>query len=339
MEMERETRRKDVKIIIPPGEGSTLRRPLRRLFKKGGEEEVFRLKTSREEIYGYSLYTVSALLFVIFLYLALSGFHVTYRLHPNLHIRIDRWNLFMIAYILGFGPPTIYLGRKFKRIEEAEEGLTDFLQDLAESMRAGQTLHEAIITASRGDYGTLTPEIKKMARQISWGVPATRALELFAKRLPTPLIKRSVSLIIKANEAGGNISSVLEAAANDAREIQLMKKNRNIAMGEYTLVIIVSFLVFLAVIAIIFKQFVPPMQELAESYSKEGGAAASMTTTFNPQNVDFAKIRLLFLLAGLIQAVGDGIVAGIMSRGSITHGLKLSVFMVLAVLVVFMCIL
>lgn len=339
MEMERETRRKDVKIIIPPGEGVTFRRPLKSLFKRGEEEETFRLKASREELFKYTLYTISALLFILFFYLALSGFHVTYQLHPKIHVRIDKWNLIMIAYILGFGPPTIYLGKKFKRIEEAEEGLTDFLRDLAESMRAGQTLHEAIITASRGDYGTLTPEIKKMARQITWGVPATKALEMFARRLPTPLIKRSVSLINRANEAGGNISSVLEAAANDARELQLMKKNRKMAMGEYTLVIVVAFLVFLAVIAIIFRQFVPPMQELSESYSKEGGLGAGMTTTFNPQNVDFAKIRLLFLLAGFIQAIGDGIVAGIMSRGSLTHGLRLSVFMVLAVLIVFMTIL
>ncbi|MCD6383404.1 MAG: type II secretion system F family protein [Thermoplasmata archaeon] len=202
-------------------------------------------------------------------------------------------------------------------------------------MRAGQTLHEAIITASRGDYGTLTPEIKKMARQITWGVPATRALEMFSKRLPTPLVKRSVTLIIRANEAGGNISSVLEAAANDAREIQLMKLNRKIAMGEYTLVILVSFFVFLAVIAIIFMQFVPPMKELAESYGKGGGLSGGMST-FNPQNVDFNKIRLLFLLAALIQAVGDGIVAGIMSQGSIVHGAKLSVGMVIPVLLTFM---
>ncbi len=238
------------------------------------------------------------------------------------------WHSFlMLTFLGGVGPIAIYESRKRKKIDRIEERLSDFLRDISESMRAGQTLHEAIKTSAGGEYGALTPEIQKMALQVSWGISVTKTLEMFALRVNTPLVQRSVTLINEASSAGGNVSNVIDAAAKDTREIQIMKMTRATEMGIYKLVIGVSFLVFLVVVAVMFFSFMPEMENLSDSYSSSSdGSVAQSPGGFDPTGVDFEEVRLLFFAAVAVQAVGDGIVAGIMATGRIKDGLVLATY-------------
>lgn len=247
------------------------------------------------------------------------------------------WHSYLLlAVILGFGPISFYNVRKRRRIEKIEDRLSDFLRDVSESMRAGQTLHEAIKTSSGGEYGGLTPEIKKMAMQVSWGVSASKALELFAERVKTPLVKRSVTLINEASSAGGNVSNVIDAAAKDTREIQIMKKTRSTEMSMYTYVIGISFLVFIVVIGIMFATFMPTMQDLSESYTtSESGSSSQAPGGFDPTNVDFEELKLLFFAAAAIQAIGDGVVGGLMSSGRLWNGIFMASIFALATWLIF----
>ncbi|MDG6225179.1 MAG: type II secretion system F family protein [Candidatus Thermoplasmatota archaeon] len=246
------------------------------------------------------------------------------------------WHTFLLLWFITLcGPIAFYFNRKRNRIEKVEEHLSDFLRDISESMRAGQTLHEAIKTSASGEYGALTPEIEKMAMQVSWGISSSKTLEMFAERVNTPLVKRAVTLINEASSAGGNVSNVIEAAAKDTREIQVMKKIRNQEMSMYKYVIAISFMVFLVVIAIIFFTFMPTMEKQAESYQNKGSASAQTPGGFDPSGVDFGVMRLLFLGAAVIQAVGDGIVGGIMASGRFMNGLMFSVWFALVTLLSF----
>jgi len=251
-------------------------------------------------------------------------------------IKIGWHSYLLISFIVSAGPISFYYMRERKRVDRIEDRLSDFLRDISESMRAGQTLHEAIKTSSGGEYGQLTPEIKKMAMQVSWGVSASKALTMFSDRVSTPLVKRAVTLINEASSAGGNVSNVIDAAAKDTREIQIMKKTRTAEMNMYTYVIGIAFFVFIVVIAIIFATFMPRMEELAESYrSSDSSASASAPGGFDPTSVDFGMMKLLLFAAAAIQAIGDGVVGGIMSTGRISNGFFMSTLFAIITLLAF----
>lgn len=247
------------------------------------------------------------------------------------------WHSYLLlSVVFGLGPVSYYNVRKRSRIEKIEERLSDFLRDVSESMRAGQTLHEAIKTSSGGEYGSLTPEIKKMAMQVSWGVSASKALVLFGERVNTPLVKRSVTLINEASSAGGNVSNVIDAAAKDTREIQIMKKTRATEMNMYTYVIGISFLVFIVVIGIMFATFMPTMMDLSESYqTSDSGSSSQAPGGFDPTNVDFQELKLLLFAAAAIQAIGDGIVGGLMSTGRVWNGVFMASIFALVTWLIF----
>lgn len=260
-------------------------------------------------------------------------------IEEKFYVQFD-WLIFiMLGLMCGFGPIGIYESSQNTKIIKLEERLADFLRDLAEASRSGQTLHEAIQTASGGEYGELLPEIQHMARQISWGVSATEALIRFSERVRTPLVKRAVTLINEASAAGGDVSRVLEAAANDTKEIQMLQRERKIQMTLYVAVIFVSFVVFLVVILIVYATFVPQMKKMALD-QEHGGDEDEIETTettaaFSPVDVDFDEIKILFIAAALVHAIGDGLVAGLMGSGRMTDGLKLSFAMIMIVFVIF----
>jgi archaeal flagellar protein FlaJ len=173
---------------------------------------------------------------------------------------VDNFMNWMVFAVMGFiGPYGFYMARKQREVKQIERRLPDFLRDVAEAGRFGMTLAEAIVVSSGGRYGKLTPEIKKMAAQISWGVPATEALRLFAERVKTPAVQRVVAIIVKSSDAGGDVADVLTMVSHDTKETQLTEDERRIAMSTYIAVIYISFLVFIVTIFILNVTFLPKM--------------------------------------------------------------------------------
>ena len=235
----------------------------------------------------------------------------------------------MLGLMCLSGPYGFYMSWQYKKTQEIETRLPDFLRDVAEAGRFGMTLAQAIRVSSRGRYGRLTPEIQRMAAQIDWGVPASEALRLFAERVNTPLVKRMVSIIIKANDAGGSVADVLTMVAHDARETIINFNERRISMATYTVVIYVAFGVFLATIFILNTTFLPNMQEAGQQVNDSAKDAGVTNLPATIQTDIIPTIQLIFIVSVAIHAFGDGILAGVLQDGKVANGLRHSFIMLL----------
>jgi len=196
------------------------------------------------------------------------------------------------------------------------------------------TLAEAIVVASSGRYGKLTPEIKKMAAQISWGVPAAEALRLFSQRVDTPMVNRVVSIIVKSSDAGGDVADVLTMVSHDAKELQLTEDERKISMSTYIAVIYISFLVFLVTIWILNVTFLPKIRETSASLAESGGLGGESPLAEDVGGT-ILSIQLAFFVAAAVHALGDGILAGVLDNGKVANGLRHSFIMLIIGLLVF----
>ncbi len=222
---------------------------------------------------------------------------------------------------MGFlGPFGFYVSRKQSEIEKIERKLPYFLRDVAEAGRFGMTLADAIVVSASGRYGKLTPEIKKMAAQIDWGIPASQALRNFSDRIDTPLVNRIVAIIIKANDAGGNVADVLTLVSQDTKEVHLSEDEQRIAMTSYLAVIYISFAVFIVVIIILNTQFLAQMAEAGAHL--EGGMDTVGDTGAEIRTENIPVIRYIFTLAVFAHAVGDGLVAGVLQTGKVASGMQ-----------------
>src|SRR3990170_2603719 len=289
-----------------------------------------------------SIVLVGVVLFAVFMLIALlnliDSVQIAFRpIDPaeklsQQQLALQRFLTWMtVAVIALIGPYGFFLGKKQRNIKAIERRLPDFLRDVAEAGRFGMTLAEAIVVSSSGRYGKLTPEIKKMAAQISWGVPATEALRLFSERVKTPMTGRIVSIIVKSSDAGGDVADVLTMVSHDTKEAQLTEDERKITMSTYIAVIYISFLVFLVTIWILNATFLPKMREASESIGVsaiESPLAADLPTViFN--------IKIAFFIAVFVHGIGDGVLAGVLDNGKIANGLKHSFLMLLIAVISF----
>lgn len=238
-------------------------------------------------------------------------------------------DVIFFSVLIAIFPASIMYQKKMKHITKIEQYLPTFLRDVSEMSSAGLTLSRSVATVAKGEYGELSPEIKKMNDLMSWGVSFEQTLLTFAHRMNTALIDRSVALITQASKAGGRVSQVLEAAARDSTEVKQLEKDRKGNMMVYLVIIYMSFFVFLFVISMLAMTFVPTMATAGQA-ATEAGAGSQFMGAFNPD----LFIRVMFH-ASLVQGFFSGLVAGQMGEGAISAGLKHSIILSLIAWVTF----
>jgi len=231
-------------------------------------------------------------------------------------------DLAVFAVLICIVPLAILDFKEQSRIKNLENALPNFFRDLAGMNDSGMTLPNAVHIVSSAEYGTLTPHIRKLDNEMSWGVGFVEALYRFGKGLGTNLSDRSVDLIAKASRAGGDISEVLRAAAKDTFEVVNLKQERANNMIIYVVIVLVAFAVFCFVIAILVSSFLTTM---AVAGAK---ATASGATGFGGI-IDLFLYKRLFAHAAMLQGFFSGMVAGQMGEGRFVAGLKYSAIMLI----------
>lgn len=289
------------------------------------EKALKRILSTEKSDLKRPIITASILLMVVFSFMAFLDYE------KSLNLLLEPIDYIIFALLAMLAPYGFYMSAREKHIKDIETRLPDFLRDVAEAGRFGMTLADAIVVASTGRYGKLTPEIKKMAAQIEWGVPASEAIRLFSERVKTPLVTRMASIIRKANDAGGNVADVLSMVSHDAKETILTEEERGVTMSTYVMVVYISYFVFIATILILQLQFLPKMEEAGRSVSEKAAEqgikdipGVSIKVSTIPQ------VSFVFLLAVIVHAVGDGILAGVIQKGSIVIGMRHSFIMLAA---------
>jgi len=235
-----------------------------------------------------------------------------------LYVPADMFGLFIgIALAVGFVPYSIYNYTEKKKIKKMEEILPNFLKDLAEGRKTGMTLPQALYRSSKIDYEELTPEVKKMANQVSWGIPFSEVLKKFSDRCKSRFIQRSMAIVIEAQVSGGALTDTLDSVARDARLIKETEAERRAKLNHQAMMMYAIFFLFVAIVVSLQKLMLPMVTSNSFSVSVESPA----------EIMGFYKN--LFFSMIMIQAVFNGMIAGQISEGSPILGLKHSALFVI----------
>ena len=252
------------------------------------------------------------------------------KLHPSLFL-----NFFGITFFVFIYPASYYWEKVERKKNEVEEKFPDFLRDLAEYWKGGLSMTVAVQTLATSEYGALNDEVKKMSDQLSWGIKFSDVIRQFADRVGTPLVQRAIALIAEADRAGGKISDILVTAANDSRELKFLEGERRRAIGSYIAVIWTSYFVFLGVIVVLARVFIPAIAG-SNSSGEDGGDSGGQTIgNMTIRNIDPLFFLTIFYYGVTMQAMGNGTMAGLMANGRFSAGFKHSGMMILVALVVF----
>ncbi len=230
-----------------------------------------------------------------------------------------------IGFLVGIAPIVFSIIYENKENVEKEEMFLEFARNLVESVKTGTPISKSIINMRNKNYGVLGEHIKKLANQISLGIPLNTALQIFSRDAKNKTISRALTLIGEAERAGGDIGGILESVAGAVNMSDKLKKERKAAIS--TLVIQGYIIFFIFMIIILVMQFkILPMMEGIQGLDTATGVLSGATS--EPINQEEISRSFLYLL--LIQGLFSGLVIGKLSEGTVKTGIKHSFALMLS---------
>ena len=119
------------------------------------------------------------------------------------------------GFFLPIGAVRFYRTRRLKRFEAQ---LTDALQQMANSLRAGLTLPQAIEHIGRESAAPLGQEFGLFVKEVKLGVPVEDGLVAMAERVGSEDLQLVVTSTNIARQLGGNMAEMFDTTAATIRE-------------------------------------------------------------------------------------------------------------------------
>ena len=239
----------------------------------------------------------------------------------------------IFGILVGIIPLTIHQLKQVQRRDNIDRNMPMFLLALLSSVQSGANLIKAIEQAAERNLGALTPELKNLKANISWGTPIEEAFENFAERTGTRVSRRVTVLLEMAMKIGGDVTENLEMIQKHVSEIQNIEKGRKSALQPYTYTIWISYGVFLAVAVLLTTSFFSEMERVQEGLLDSGSGTDGLFGSMASMDIG-AMESALFNMA-IIEAVFGGLAAGKIGSGSYVAGTKHVVGMIVIAVIAF----
>jgi flagellar protein FlaJ len=240
------------------------------------------------------------------------------------------WGDKLFYFVLGIGivvgvTPFVFTIINAARIENQKEQMfLEFSRNLVESVKTGTPISKSIVNMRDKPYGVLSPHVRKLANQISMGIPLSQALQVFSRDVGTRSISRVLTLIGQAEKAGGDIGQILESVAGAVNMSDKLKKERKATISTLVVQGYIIFLVFMIIILVMQFKILPLLSGIADVRSIGTGTLGIS----QPQGLEDISGAFLYLL--LIQGFFSGITIGKLSEGSFKAGIKHSFALMVA---------
>jgi len=239
----------------------------------------------------------------------------------------------IFGILVGIIPLTIHQLKEVQRRDSIDRNLPVFLLALLSSVQSGANLIKAIEHAADRNLGALTPELKNLRANISWGTPMEEAFENFAEKTGTRVSRRVTTLLEMAMKIGGDVTENLEMIQKHVSEIQNIEKSRKSALQPYTYTIYISFGVFLAVAVLLTTSFFTEIEKVQEGLLAAGSGTEGLFGSLASMEIE--KLESALFNMAIIEAVFGGLAAGKIGSGSYVAGTKHVVVMIVIAVIAF----
>ncbi|MFH1211590.1 MAG: type II secretion system F family protein [Candidatus Woesearchaeota archaeon] len=301
------------KAFIP----KTFRPNIKKFMLKAGFDDIpFRF-------FGYMFYAslfTTLLIYLNFVYRYLIGY-------SSLVVMVVSFVAWVIIQLLTIGAVMagIYFFlniRVYKRTKLIEEKLPDYLTLVSTNLKGGLSFEKSLWAAIKPEFEILAKEVTMVSKKVMTGNDLKDAMIEFSQKYDSPILRRTMELIISEIESGGRIVDVIDGMIVNLRKTKVLKAE----MVANTL----TYMMFIAVIVVI---IAPALFALSNQLltiminfsSKLGNlpAATSLPVSFNDMSLDIVDDFRFFSVAALfIISLFSSMIISIIEKGAVKAGLK-----------------
>jgi tight adherence protein B len=125
----------------------------------------------------------------------------------------------LIGAVVGYFLPKFYIKmRQRARLNKFNNQLSDGISLMANGLRSGYSLLQAMDAVGREMPDPMAMEYKRVVREIGLGVETERAFVNLLRRVPSDDLDLMITAINVQHEVGGNLAEILEIIGHTIRE-------------------------------------------------------------------------------------------------------------------------
>ncbi len=193
-----------------------------------------------------------------------------------------------------------------------ESMLPSLISDLAEIRKTGLSPEKGIQILSSRNYGILSKYIKRMANQLSWGVPLSKVMQDFIKDVRSWFVRSIGFITLEVVDTGGGTTVLFTNLAAFAQRSKEIDRERRSMFRPYIFLPYFGAILTIVSTVVIINMITGQISSLTE----QANTNISLFIT------DTDLVREMMLTATIFQAWTMGLVAGKMGEWSLAAGYK-----------------
>ena len=223
----------------------------------------------------------------------------------------------------------------YKRKIKIEEVFPDFLQLTSANIRAGMPIDQALWHAIRPNFGVLAKEMEDVAKQTMSGTDLEKALSEFSNKYDSPILKRSISLLIEGLNAGGEIGELLDRISTNIQESRLIQREMSASVTTYAIFISVATIMGAPFLLALSSQLLVIIESIVSTIDvpKTG---AGMAMSFTSVGVSPADFKIFALVTLSLTSFLSSAIVSVIRKGNVKEGIKIIPIFVISTLLLYL---
>jgi len=212
----------------------------------------------------------------------------------------------------------------FKRKLDIEEVLPDFLQLTSANIKAGMPIDRALWFAVRPRFGVLAKEIEMVAKETISGVDLKAALNKFAARYDSAILKRSISMINEGLEAGGEVGDLLNRIAINIQEQRSLLKEMSANVTTYVIFITFATVVAAPFLFALSEVLIEVVKNLGSVLGGTSSTAANVgiALSFSGTGVTESDFRTFAIVSLILTSFFSAMMISTIKKGNVKSGIR-----------------
>lgn len=224
----------------------------------------------------------------------------------------------------------------YKRRVGLEEVLPDFLLLASANIRAGMPVDRALWYAVRPRFGVLAKEMEMVAKETMSGQDFESALNEFAARYDSPILKNTVNLLTESVNAGGEIGNLLSKISSNIQNNQLMKKEMAAGISAYSIFITVAAIVVAPILFALSSQLLAVIGTISKGITLPAVSLPIFSVGLINVGVSQRDFMIFAMINLFLTALFSALIVTIIKKGEVRAGAKtIPIFIATSIIIFF----
>ncbi len=210
----------------------------------------------------------------------------------------------------------------YLRTKKMEEMLPDFLQVVASNLKGGMSFENALLGAIKPRFTILANEMAEVSKKVMTGHDVSKALTELGEKYDSPMLRRSIDLMISELESGGEIADLIDKIVDNIKETKALKEEISTSAVAYTIFMAAIVIVIAPLLFSLSFHLLIVILNFVSKLSAVTGNAGALPFSVTDVAVEPNNFRYFSIAAISVISFFSSLIVSIVEKGNVKSGLK-----------------